>query len=59
MPTWGEPMRAIFIGLFLNPGHEHHWLKLRLHGVHSNRMGVGSRVSVRLTDLSATGWCAP
>lgn len=40
--------------LFLNPGHEHHWLKLRLHGVHSNRMGVGSRVSVRVKEADGS-----
>jgi len=30
--------------LFLNPGHGHHWLKLRFEGVKSNRPGIGVRL---------------
>ncbi|WP_221030652.1 CRTAC1 family protein [Actomonas aquatica] len=32
--------------LFANPGFDHAWLKLRLHGQTSNRLGVGSRILV-------------
>jgi len=32
--------------LFANPGNNHHWLKLRLTGVQSNRLAVGARVKV-------------
>ena len=32
--------------LFLNPGHGHHWLTLRLVGATSNRQGVGARIAV-------------
>ncbi|MDQ8204748.1 FG-GAP-like repeat-containing protein [Pelagicoccus sp. SDUM812003] len=30
--------------LFANPGHQNHWLKLRLEGVTSNRIALGARV---------------
>jgi len=32
--------------LFANPGFGHHWLKLRLEGVRSNRAAVGARIRV-------------
>ncbi|MDQ8184764.1 CRTAC1 family protein [Pelagicoccus sp. SDUM812002] len=32
--------------LFANPGHENRWIKLRLKGVTSNRIGFGSRIKV-------------
>ncbi len=36
--------------LFENPGHSHHWLKLSLNGVKSNRQGVGARVQVVINE---------
>ncbi|MAF27378.1 MAG: hypothetical protein CME07_05880 [Gemmatimonadetes bacterium] len=36
--------------LFVNPGHDHHWITVRLTGVKSNRSGVGSRISVTVRD---------
>ncbi|HKQ61588.1 MAG TPA: CRTAC1 family protein [Candidatus Polarisedimenticolaceae bacterium] len=30
--------------LFANPGFGHHWIKISLHGVRSNRAGVGARL---------------
>jgi hypothetical protein len=30
--------------LFQNPGHGHHWLKVKLVGVKSNRAGLGARI---------------
>jgi hypothetical protein len=32
--------------LFANPGHGHHWLKLKLEGVRSNRAAIGARIKV-------------
>ncbi len=32
--------------LFANPGHGHHWLKLELEGVRTNRVAVGARLRV-------------
>jgi hypothetical protein len=32
--------------LFLNPGHGHHWLTLKLEGVTSNRAAIGARIRV-------------
>ncbi len=34
--------------LFLNPGHDHHWLTLVLEGVEANRCAIGARVAVRV-----------
>jgi hypothetical protein len=34
--------------LFVNPGHGHRWLTLRLEGVRSNRSGVGVRVDLEV-----------
>ncbi len=30
--------------LYKNPGHDNHWLKLRLNGVKANRLAVGARI---------------
>lgn len=32
--------------LFLNPGHDHHWITLKLEGVRANRAAIGSRIRV-------------
>jgi hypothetical protein len=32
--------------LFENPGHGHHWIKLKLTGVTSNRAAIGARIKV-------------
>ena len=32
--------------LFANPGHDNHWIKLRLEGRHSNRAAIGARIKV-------------
>jgi len=32
--------------LFANPGHDNHWLKLKLEGVRSNRSALGARIKV-------------
>jgi hypothetical protein len=32
--------------LYRNPGHDNHWLKLRLTGVKANRFAVGARIKV-------------
>ena len=36
--------------LFENPGHKNTWIKLNLHGVQSNRKGVGSRIHIVVED---------
>jgi hypothetical protein len=36
--------------LFLNPGHGHRWLSLRLQGVLSNRSAIGARIRARLDE---------
>jgi hypothetical protein len=33
-----------------NPGHGHHWITMRLHGVKANRGGVGARIEVRIDE---------
>jgi hypothetical protein len=35
--------------LFANPGHQNHWLKLKLEGVQSNRLAIGARLKVVIT----------
>ena len=42
------PGDAFYNALFLNPGHDQHWLKLELVGVSANRGAVGARVRVVL-----------
>lgn len=32
--------------LFLNPGHGHHWITLKLEGVTSNRAAIGARIRI-------------
>ena len=36
--------------LFENPGHDHHWLTLRLEGVQSNRDAFGTRIQARIRE---------
>jgi hypothetical protein len=40
--------------LFENPGHNNHWIALKLEGVQSNRAGVGARIRVRVTEPQGT-----
>src|SRR4029078_9965945 len=35
-----------YTALYANPGHENHWLKLKLEGVTSNRSAIGARIRV-------------
>jgi len=39
-----------FSVLFKNPGHGNHWIKLRLAGVKANRLAVGARLRVQVTE---------
>ena len=32
--------------LWINDGNEHHWLKLQLRGIESNRNGIGARIEI-------------
>lgn len=36
--------------LFQNPGHDHHWLTLKLIGTRSNRSALGARITIALRD---------
>lgn len=36
--------------LFENPGHGNHWIKLKLIGEQSNRVGIGARIKVITTE---------
>ena len=36
--------------LFENPGFGHHWIKLKLVGVQSNRAGVGARIRIDVVE---------
>ncbi|WP_169978559.1 CRTAC1 family protein [Tautonia rosea] len=36
--------------LFQNPGHDHHWLTLKLVGTRSNRSALGARFTIDLRD---------
>jgi len=40
--------------LYENPGFGRHWIKVELHGVESNRSGVGARVRVEIQDGEST-----
>jgi len=40
--------------LFKNPGHNNHWVKLRLVGVNANRFAVGARIRVQTTEDGKT-----
>ena len=35
---------------YLNPGFDHHWIKLSLVGVQSNRLGVGARIRLDIVE---------
>jgi hypothetical protein len=54
-----EDMGGAFTGdaahnvLFENPGHDNHWITLKLEGVQSNRAAIGARIRAVVT--SATG----
>ncbi|MSR46746.1 MAG: hypothetical protein EXS13_06735 [Planctomycetes bacterium] len=39
---------------YINPGHGHHWLTVRLQGAKSNRFGLGARIRVRFADGDET-----
>lgn len=47
-----EQMGGAFIGdrartvLYANPGHDNHWITLKLEGVKSNRSAIGARIKV-------------
>lgn len=47
-----EDMGGAFTGdvyrnaLFENPGHDHHWVSLKLEGVRSNRSAIGAKIKV-------------
>jgi len=47
------PYDGYFNSLFLNPGHGHRWITLRLVGVSSNRDALGARVRVRFVEDGA------
>ena len=36
--------------LFVNPGHGHRWLTLRLQGTRANRAAIGARIRVRIAE---------
>jgi hypothetical protein len=38
--------------LFLNPGNQNHWLKLKLEGTRSNRAAIGARIKVNVTTAA-------
>lgn len=40
--------------LYKNPGHDNHWLQLRLTGVKANRMAVGARIRAVVRENGAT-----
>jgi hypothetical protein len=42
-----------YTALYANPGHDNHWVKLKLEGVESNRCALGARIRVIIT--TATG----
>src|SRR5262249_52472986 len=41
--------------LFRNPGHGHHWLKLKLVGTKTNRAAIGARIRVDLRTPEGLG----
>jgi ASPIC and UnbV/FG-GAP-like repeat len=45
----GYPGDRGYNALFQNPGHRHHWLKLRLVGNRTNRSAIGAKVRIDLT----------
>jgi len=42
------PGDRYFDSLYHNPGNDHHWISLRLHGRSSNRSALGARIQVTL-----------
>ena len=44
----GYPWRPGYNVLFQNPGHGHHWLKIKLVGTTTNRSAIGARIQVEL-----------
>jgi VCBS repeat protein/ASPIC/UnbV protein len=48
----GYPGDRGYNALFQNPGHKHHWLKVRLVGTKTNKSAIGARLRV---DLSGPG----
>ena len=40
--------------LFENPGHQNHWVTLRLLGTNSNRRGIGARIQVTVQDAAGS-----
>ena len=40
--------------LYENPGHDNNWITLRLHGVRSNRDGIGARIRVQVKTESGS-----
>ncbi len=45
----GYPGDRGYNALFQNPGHGHHWLKVRLIGTKTNRSALGAKLQVNLT----------
>jgi hypothetical protein len=45
----GYPGDRGYNALFQNPGHGHHWLKVRLIGTKTNRSAIGAKLQVNLT----------
>jgi VCBS repeat protein/ASPIC/UnbV protein len=43
-----------YSALYLNPGAGHHWLRLELEGVRSNRSAIGARIKVELKTENGT-----
>jgi hypothetical protein len=43
-----------YSALYLNPGAGHHWLRLELEGVRSNRSAIGARVDIELKTAAGT-----
>ncbi len=44
----GYPGDRGYNALFQNPGHGHHWLKVRLVGTRTNRSAIGARLQVNI-----------
>src|SRR5262249_46233347 len=43
--TPGDRFRDV---LFQNPGHDNHWITIKLHGKRTNRAAIGARIKVTL-----------
>ena len=50
----GYPGDRGYNALFQNPGHGHHWLKVRLVGTKTNRSAIGAKLRVDLTGPGGT-----